>query len=276
MRLPLLRLCTELSLTLLSLLTLLGSGAVLGLTGLLTEGGLLALLRLGTKLGLTLRLSVCLRRVAEGRLRDLLLRRQGGSGLAVRGSLRLRCALEDCLLEVLIVCLGGLAHGSLGLDVGDLGLDVGDLGFCGSLNVRLFDCGLLDGGLSRGGVSLGLRFLVDTGERLDLLAGFLRGGLGLGDRRLLGSRGLRGNNTLVRQPLPEGRVRRSGRAAVMSARSWAESAGLLKSAAVSCDGSIVLICIPLAPVGAVPDGEQPILSRRWLYTSRRSHHETWA
>ena len=103
------------------------------------------------------------------------------------------------------MCLGGLAHGSLGLDVGSLGLDVGslgldvgNLGFCGSLNVRLFDHGLLDGGLGRGGVSLGLRFFVDTGERLGLLAGFLRGGLGLGDRRFLSSRGLRGNDTLVR------------------------------------------------------------------------------
>ena len=97
--------------------------------------------------------------------------------------------------------LGALGHGSLGLDVSDLGL-------CGSLNVRLFDRGLLDGGLGRGGLGLGLRFLVDTGERLGLLAGFLRGSLGLGDRRLLGSRGLRGNNTLVRKPLPEGRVQR--------------------------------------------------------------------
>lgn len=97
--------------------------------------------------------------------------------------------------------LGGLAHGSLGLDVGSLGL-------CGSLTVGLLDHGLLNGGLGRGGVSLGLRFLVETGERLDLLAGFLRGSLGLGDRRFLGSRGLRGNDTLVRQPLPEGRVQR--------------------------------------------------------------------
>ena len=171
---------------------------VLLLTGLLTEGGLLALLRLGAKLGLTLRLSVYLRRVAEGRLRDLFFGRQGGSGLVARRGLGLRRALEDCLLEVVIVCLGGLAHGSLGLDVGSLGLDVGSLGFCGSLNVRLFGHGLLDGGLGRGGVSLGLRFFVDTGERLGLLAGFLRGGLGLGDRRFLSSRGLRGNDTLVR------------------------------------------------------------------------------
>ena len=219
--LPLLRLRAELGLTLLPLLPLLGSSTVLGLaglaeggllallrlhaelglTGLLTEGSLLTLLRLRAHLGLTLRLSVCLRRVAEGRLRDLLLRRQGGSGLAVRGGFRLRCALEDCLLEVVIVRLGGLAHGSLGLDVGSLG-------FCGSLNVRLFDRGLLNGGLSRGGVSLGLRFLVDTGERLDLLAGFLRGSLGLGGHRFLDSRGLRGNDTLVRQPLPKGRVQR--------------------------------------------------------------------
>ena len=203
--LALLRLCTELGLPLLTLLPLLGSRAVLGLAG-LAEGGLLSLLRLRTELlltlrlrahlGLTLLLSICLGRVAEGRLRDLFLGRQGGSGLAVRGSLGLRCTLEDCLLEVVIVRLGGLAHGSLGLDVSNLGL-------CGSLNVRLFDRGLLDGGLG-----LGLRFLVDTGERLGLLAGFLRGGLGLGDRRFLGSRGLRGNNTLVRQPLPKGRVQR--------------------------------------------------------------------
>ena len=102
----------------------------------------------------------------------------------------------------------GFDVGDLGLDVGDLGLDVGNLGFCGSLNVRLFDCGLLDGGLSGGGVSLGLHFLVDTGERLDLLAGFLRGSLGLGGHRFLDSRGLRGNDTLVRQPLPKGRVQR--------------------------------------------------------------------
>jgi len=203
--LSLLRLRAKLRLTLLSLLTLLGSSTVLGLTGLLTEGGLLALLRLGAKLGLTLRLSVYLRRVAEGRLRDLFFGRQGGSGLVARRGLGLRRTLEDCLLEVVIVCLGGLAHGSLGLDVGShgldvgsLGLDVGNLGFCGSLNVRLFDHGLLDGGLGRGGVSLGLRFFVDTGERLGLLAGFLRGGLGLGDRRFLSSRGLRGNDTLVR------------------------------------------------------------------------------
>ena len=178
------------------------------MTGLLTEGGLLALLRLGAKLGLTLRLSVYLRRVAEGRLRDLFFGRQGGSCLVARGGLGLRRALEDCLLEVVIVCLGGLAHGSLGLDVGSLGLDVGGLGFCGSLSVRLFDRGLLDGGLSRCGVGLGLRFLVATGKRLGLLAGFLRGGLGLGDHRFLDSRGLRGNDTLVRQPLPEGGVQR--------------------------------------------------------------------
>ena len=203
--LPLLRLCTELGLTglaegsllgltlltLLSLLTLLGSSTVLGLTGLLTEGGLLALLRLGAKLGLTLRLSVYLRRVAEGRLRDLFFGRQGGSGLVARRGLGLRRALEDCLLKVVIVRLGGLAHGSLGLDVGSLGL-------CGGLNVRLFDRRLLDGGLSRCGVGLGLRFLVATGKRLGLLAGFLRGSLGLGDRRFLSSRGLRGNDTLVR------------------------------------------------------------------------------
>ncbi|SIA63732.1 Uncharacterised protein [Mycobacteroides abscessus subsp. abscessus] len=86
--LSLLRLRAELGLT---LLTLLGSRAVLGLTGLLAEGSLLGLtlLRLRAKLGLTLRLSICLRRVAEGRLRDLFLGRQGGSGLAVRGSLGL-------------------------------------------------------------------------------------------------------------------------------------------------------------------------------------------
>ena len=70
----------------------------------------------------------------------------------------------------------------------------------------LFDSGLLDGGLGRHGVSLVLRFLVGTGERFGLFAGFLRGGLGRGDSRFLGSRGLRGNDTLIRQPLPEGRV----------------------------------------------------------------------
>ena len=83
--------------------------------------------------------------------------------------------------------------------MGSLGLDVGSLGFCGSLNVGLFDGGC---------VSFGVRFLVSTGERLGLLAGFLCGSLGLGDGRLLGSRGLRGNDTLIRQPLPEGRVQR--------------------------------------------------------------------
>ena len=82
------------------------------------------------------------------------------------------------------------------------------LRLCGSLTVGLLDHGLLDGGVGRGGVSLGLRFLVDTGERLGLLAGVLRGSLGLGDGRFLGSRGLRGNDTLIRQPLPEGRVQR--------------------------------------------------------------------
>ena len=101
--------------------------------------------------------------------------------------------------------LGGLAHGSLGLDVSNLGL-------CGSLNVRLFDRGLLDGGLSLGSVGLGLRFLVATGNRLGLLDGFLHGSLGLGDRRFLDRRGLRGNDTLVRQPLPKGRVQRRVRA----------------------------------------------------------------
>ena len=74
--------------------------------------------------------------------------------------------------------------------------------------MRLFDRGLLDGGLGRGGLGLGLRFLVATGERLGLLDGFLHGSLGLGDRRFLGSRRLRRNDTLVRQPLPEGRVQR--------------------------------------------------------------------
>ena len=85
---------------------------------------------------------------------------------------------------------------------------MGNLRFCGSLNVRLFDRGLFDGGLGRGGISLGLCFLVDTSERLSLLAGFLSGDLGLGDSRFIGNRGLRGNDTLIRQPLPEGRVQR--------------------------------------------------------------------
>ena len=183
--LALLRLAAELR------LPLLRSSAVLGLA----EGGLLAL-RLSICLGLALRLSICLRRVAEGRLRDLLLGRRGRSGLVTRGSLGLRRTLKNRLLEVI---LGGLGHGSLGLDVGSLGLDVGSLGFCGSLDVGLFDGGC---------VSFGVRFLVSTGERLGLLAGFLCGSLGLGDGRLLGSRGLRGNDTLIRQPLPEGRVQR--------------------------------------------------------------------
>ena len=208
--LALLRLATKLRLTLLRLaglteggllallrlaaelrLPLLRSSAVLGLA----EGGLLAL-RLSICLGLALRLSICLRRVAEGRLRDLLLGRRGRSGLVTRGSLGLRRTLKNRLLEVI---LGGLGHGSLGLDVGSLGLDVGSLGLCGSLDVGLFDGGC---------VSFGVRFLVSTGERLGLLAGFLCGSLGLGDGRLLGSRGLRGNDTLIRQPLPEGRVQR--------------------------------------------------------------------
>ena len=208
--LALLRLATKLRLTLLRLaglteggllallrlaaelrLPLLRSSAVLGLA----EGSLLTL-RLSICLGLALRLSICLRRVAEGRLRDLLLGRRGRSGLVTRGSLGLRRTLKNRLLEVI---LGGLGHGSLGLDVGSLGLDVGSLGFCGSLDVGLFDGGC---------VSFGVRFLVSTGERLGLLAGFLCGSLGLGDGRLLGSRGLRGNDTLIRQPLPEGRVQR--------------------------------------------------------------------
>ena len=74
--------------------------------------------------------------------------------------------------------------------------------------MRLFDRGLFDGSLGRGGISLGLCFLVDTSERLSLLAGFLGGDLGLGDGRFIGNRGLRGNDTLIRQPLPEGRVQR--------------------------------------------------------------------
>ena len=74
--------------------------------------------------------------------------------------------------------------------------------------MRFFDRGLLDRGLGRRGVSHGLRVLVGTGERLGLLAGLLRGGLELGDSRFLGSRGLRGNDTLIRQPLPKGRVQR--------------------------------------------------------------------
>ena len=183
-----LRLSTELR------LPLLRSCAVLGLA----EGSLLALLRLSTHLGLALRLGIYLRRVAEGRLRDLLLGRRGRSSLVSRGGLGLRRALKDRLFKVVV---GGLGHGSLRLDVGNLG-------FCGSLNVRLFDRGLFDGGLGRGGISLGLCFLVDTSERLSLLAGFLSGDLGLGDSRFIGNRGLRGNDTLIRQPLPEGRVQR--------------------------------------------------------------------
>ena len=155
-------------------------------------------LRLSIHLGLALRLSICLRRVAEGRLRDLLLGRRGRSSLVTRGGLGLRRALEDRLFKVVV---GGLGHGSLGLDVGNLR-------FCGSLNMRLFDRGLLDRDLGRSSISRGLCFLVGGGERLCLLAGFLRGGLGLGDSRFLGSRGLRGNDTLIRQPLPEGRVQR--------------------------------------------------------------------
>ena len=193
LRLPLLRSCAVLGLAEGSLLTLLRLSTHLGLA----EGGLLAL-RLSTHLGLALRLSICLRRVAEGRLRDLLLGRRGRSSLVSRGGLGLRRALKDRLFKVVV---GGLGHGSLRLDVGNLR-------FCGSLNVRLFDRGLFDGGLGRGGISLGLCFLVDTSERLSLLAGFLSGDLGLGDSRFIGNRGLRGNDTLIRQPLPEGRVQR--------------------------------------------------------------------
>ena len=47
-----------------------------------------------------------------------------------------------------------------------------------------------------------------TGDRLGLLAGFFRGGLRLGDKRFRGSRGLRGNDALICQPLPEGGVQR--------------------------------------------------------------------
>ena len=194
LRLPLLRSCAVLGLAAGSLLTLLQLSTHLGLA----KGGLLALLRLRAHLGLALRLGIYLRRVAEGRARDLLLGRRGRSGLVTRGSLRLRRALKNRLLKVVV---GGLGHGSLRLDVGNLR-------FCGSLNVRLFDRGLFDGGLGRGGISLGLCFLVDTSERLSLLAGFLSGDLGLGDSRFIGNRGLRGNDTLIRQPLPEGRVQR--------------------------------------------------------------------
>ena len=188
-------------------LALLRLAAKLRLT-LLAEGGLLALLRLAAKLRLTLlrssavlglaeggllslRLSIGLGRVAEGRLRDLLLGRRGRGSLVTRGSLGLRRAVKDRLLEIVI---RGRNNGSLGL--------------CGSLNARLFDRGLLDRGLGRRGVSLGLRFLVGTGERLGLLAGLLRGSLELRDSRFHGSRGLRGNDALIRQPLPEGRVQR--------------------------------------------------------------------
>ena len=194
LRLPLLRSCAVLGLAEGSLLTLLQLSTHLGLA----KGGLLALLRLRAHLGLALRLGICLRRVAEGRARDLLLGRRGRSSLVSRGGLGLRRALKDRLFKVVV---GGLGHGSLRLDVGNLR-------FCGSLNVRLFDRGLFDGGLGRGGISLGLCFLVDTSERLSLLAGFLSGDLGLGDSRFIGNRGLRGNDTLIRQPLPEGRVQR--------------------------------------------------------------------
>ena len=214
--LALLRLAAKLRLTLLAglaeggLLALLRLAAKLRLTLLagLAEGGLLALLRLAAKLRLTLlrssavlglaeggllslRLSIGLGRVAEGRLRDLLLGRRGRGSLVTRGSLGLRRAVKDRLLEIVI---RGRNNGSLGL--------------CGSLNARLFDRGLLDRGLGRRGVSLGLRFLVGTGERLGLLAGLLRGSLELRDSRFHGSRGLRGNDALIRQPLPEGRVQR--------------------------------------------------------------------
>ena len=194
LRLPLLRSCAVLGLAEGSLLTLLQLSTHLGLA----KGGLLALLRLRAHLGLALRLGIYLRRVAEGRLRDLLLGRRGRSSLVSRGGLGLRRALKDRLFKVVV---GGLGHGSLRLDVGNLR-------FCGSLNVRLFDRGLFDGSLGRGGISLGLCFLVDTSERLSLLAGFLSGDLGLGDSRFIGNRGLCGNDTLIRQPLPEGRVQR--------------------------------------------------------------------
>ena len=194
--LALLRLAAKLRLTLLALLrlaaklrlTLLRSSAVLGLA----EGGLLAL-----------HLSISLGRVTEGRLRNLLLGRRGRSGLVARGGFGLRRALKDRLLKVVV---GGLGHGSLGLDVGDLEHNAGSLGLYWSRDGRLFDRGLFDG-------SLGLRFLVGIGERRGLLDGFLRGGLRLDGSRLLSSRllsdrGLRGNDALICQPLPEGRVQR--------------------------------------------------------------------
>ena len=145
-----------------------------------------------------------MRRVAEGRLCDLFLGRQGRGSPAIRGSLRLRCTLEDCLLKVVIVCLGGLAHGSLGLDVGGLVLG-------GSLNAGLLERRLLVDSLGRGGVGLGLRVLVRAAEGLTLIGALLRGSLGLGSNRFLGGRGLRGDDTLIREPLPEGRVQRGVR-----------------------------------------------------------------
>ena len=150
-----------------------------------------------------------MRRVAEGRLCDLFLGRQGRRSPAIRGSLRLRCTLEDCLLKVVIVRLGGLAHGSLGLDVG--GLVLGGSLNAGLLERRLLERRLLVDGLGRGGVSLGLRILVRTAEGLTLIGALLRGSLGLGSKRFLGGRGLRGDDTLIREPLPEGRVQRGVR-----------------------------------------------------------------
>ena len=59
----------------------------------LAKGGLLALLRLRAHLGLALRLSICLRRVAEGRLCDLFLGRRGRRGLVTGGGIGLRRTL---------------------------------------------------------------------------------------------------------------------------------------------------------------------------------------
>ena len=79
--------------------------------------------------------------------------------------------------------------------------------------MRLVKRGLLRKSLGRGTVSLGLRFLVGIRKGLGLLDGFLHGGLKLDgsqllDNRLLSDRGLRRNDTLIREPLPESRVQR--------------------------------------------------------------------